>query len=111
MLVVRSDALPQHAAHLAAALKAHFDALAHWQSQPEDAARRTAPRLQLAPEQVRHALRGLRQPDAATVRQWLGPGSPLLERTLALQTVMLKAGLLQQPRELADRFDTRFLPA
>ncbi|WP_374437964.1 ABC transporter substrate-binding protein [Inhella sp.] len=110
VLAVRSDALPQHAGHLAAALKAHFDALAHWQRQPEDAARRTAARLQLAPEQVPHALRGLRQPDAATARRWLSPGSPLLERALALQAVMLKAGLLQQPRELADLFDTRFLP-
>jgi NitT/TauT family transport system substrate-binding protein len=92
-------------------VRAHFSGLAHWRSQPSDAAQRLAPRLELAPEQVPGAFRGLDLPDRQANLELLRDGGQIDATAQLLQRDMLRQGLMLQGRPLSEISDTAALRA
>ncbi len=92
-------------------VRAHFSGLAHWRKQPDDAARRLAPRLELAPEQVPGAFRGLDLPDRQGNLELLRDGGRIDATARLLQRDMLRQGLMLQSHSLSEISDTTALQA
>lgn len=92
-------------------VRAHFSGLAHWRGQPADAARRLAPRLELSPEQVPGAFRGLNLPDRQANLELLRDGGQIDATARLLQRDMLRQGLMLQSRPLSEISDTAALRA
>lgn len=97
---------PQAVRHL---VGAHFSGLAHWRQQPEDAARRLAPRLEISPEQVAGAFRGLALPDRTQNLELLRDGGQIDATARLLQQDMLRQGLMRQSHPLSEISDTTAL--
>jgi NitT/TauT family transport system substrate-binding protein len=97
---------PEAVGHL---VRAHFSGLAHWRQQPEDAARRLAPRLEIAPEQVAGVFRGLELPDRARNLELLRDGGQIDATARLLQQDMLRQGLMRQSQPLSAISDTTAL--
>lgn len=116
VLAVRRERLDTHAAVLRTLVSALLEARQHQVAHPEDAARRMAARLQLAPADVPEVFTGLRIPGLAENRALLAPDGALTTSTAELQRLMLAHGLLprqpgmSQTRLPADLFEPRFLP-
>lgn len=92
-------------------VRAHFSGLAHVSSQPDDAARRLAPRLELAPKQVAGAFRGLELPDRSRNLALLRDGGVIDATARLLQQDMLRQGLMRVSRSLSEISDTTALQA
>lgn len=106
VMVAHAQALrqqPQAVRHL---VNAHFIGLAHWHSQPADAARRMAPRLDVPPEQVPRVFRGLDLPDRQENIQLLRDGGQIDATARLLQADMLRQGLMLQSHPLSAISDT-----
>lgn len=97
---------PEAVGHL---VQAHFSGLAHWRQQPDDAARRLAPRLEVAPDQVAGAFRGLALPDRAQNLALLRDGGQIDATARLLQQDMLRQGLMRQSHPLSAISDTTAL--
>jgi ABC-type nitrate/sulfonate/bicarbonate transport system substrate-binding protein len=95
---------------LSAVVAAHFRALAFIQAQPERASAMMAPRLQLPPDQVPSAFKGLRQPAATESRALLAPDGHLLRQVKTLEGLMLEDGLIGARSDNSAYFETRFHP-
>lgn len=80
---------------------AHFRGLAQWLQRPDDAARRLAPRLELPPEQVASAYRGLELPDRSQNLQLLRDGGQIDATARLLQQDMLRQGLMRESHPLS----------
>ncbi len=101
VLVATPALLDQQSGQVTALLEAWFVALAYLEEQPEDAARRMAPRLRIEPSAVLDSFAGLRLPDLLTnVSMLTGSPAPLRQSALRLSTVMSEHDLLRQPVDL-----------
>jgi NitT/TauT family transport system substrate-binding protein len=109
VLVVRADAVDRQLTALRHLVSAQFEALAAFRQSPEQVAPQLAPRLQLAPANVKAAFRGLKLPDAAQNRAWLQPGGQLQQSAESLMKVMVKQSLLKQAIDLHLLSDARGL--
>lgn len=110
VMVARADAFAAHQTALSAVVAAHFRALAFIQAQPERASAMMAPRLQLPPDQVPSAFKGLRQPAASESRALLAPDGHLLRQVKTLEGLMLEDGLIGARSDNSTYFETRFHP-
>lgn len=106
VLVAQASVLREQASAVRHLVNAHFSGLSHWQTQPEDAARRLAPRLELAPEAVPGAFRGLDLPDRRRNLELLRDGGQIDATARLLQQDMLRLGLLKASRPLSEISDT-----
>lgn len=112
VLALRTSAIESHAEALRHLLAAHFRALDHLRHNPQDAAYRMAQRMNLPPEQVLAAFKGLVLPDLSNNHRLLAGETPsLLSSARGLSTLMLKAGLLPREDTLAGLVSADFLPA
>lgn len=111
VMVVRTSAIEPYQEALRTLVAAHFRALTFIREHPTEAAQLMAPRLQTSPEQMTTAMKGLIQPDAATSKAMLLPGSPLTEQITALQSLMLRNGLISTRPQASTIFEPRFHPA
>lgn len=109
VLAVRADAVERQLSALRRLVSAQFEALAAFQRNPEQVAPQLAPRLQVAPENVNAAFRGLKLPDAAQNRAWLQPGGQLQQSADSLMKMMVKQSLLKQAIDLRQLSDARGL--
>lgn len=100
VLVAHAHVVGERHAELEALQEAWFRALDHLGKHPEEAAKRIAPRVGLAPKAVRAALGGLAFPGPEENRRLLGGG--LMDSAERLQRIMLQAKLLPRPGNLAD---------
>ena len=96
------DAGGEAARHL---VSAHLRGLAHLAEHPQDAAYRMAPRLQLPPDRVLKAFRGLVLPDRDNNRRLLAGPAPAL-----LASARRIAGLFSPGDSLAGLLRPEFLP-
>ena len=107
VLVVRSEIAAAHTQALKALLKGHFRAREYLASQPQDAAKRMAPRLG---ENALAQFTGLRLLDIQENRALLGGNSPRLKSTATeLADLMLRRKLLQRPVSVDRLADPSFL--
>lgn len=111
VMVVRANAIEPYRDALHTLVAAHFKALTFISEHPTEAAQLMAPRLQISPEQMTQAMNGLIQPDAATSKAMLLPSSPLTEQITALQSLMLRNGLISTRPQASTVFEPRFHPA
>lgn len=108
VLVVHADVLRAEQESLRAAVASWFSALDYMQEEPLAAARFTARRLQLSPQEVIASHEGLEFPDAAANRRLLGGE---LQQTLQrLQKTLIDNGLLHHPQPTERLLDTQLLP-
>ena len=109
VLVAHEQVLRRQPAALRHVVSAHFNGLTHWQSQPEDAARRMARRLEVAPEQVAGVFRGLDMPDRQKNLELLRDGGQIDATARLLQQDMLRQGLMRDSHPLSEISDTAAL--
>ena len=111
VMVAHAQALQQQPDAVRHLVDAHFSGLAHWQAHRDDAARRLAPRLELAPEQVPAAFRGLELPDRPRNLELLSDGGQIDATARLLQQDMLRLGLMQHSHPLSEITSTAALRA
>ena len=109
VMVAHAQVVRERPAALQHLVRAHFRGLAHWTRQPNDAARRLAPRLELPPEQVAGAYRGLELPDRPQNLQLLRDGGQIDATARLLQQDMLRQGLMRESHPLSAISDTTAL--
>ncbi len=108
VLVVRSEVATAHTQALKALLKGHFLAREYLASQPQDAAKRMAPRLG---ENPFAQFTGLRLLDLKENRALLtGNPAPLKSTATELADLMLRRKLLQKKVSVEHLTDPAFLP-
>lgn len=111
VLAVHADAAASSGAQIRALIQGYFRAMQHLRTQPAEAAKVLGAQLSLGPDALAQALRGIRLPDLAENRRWLGGATPhLLEASQAVSAVMRASSLLRQAPALADLCDPTFLP-
>lgn len=110
ILVVRSDALKNQTATVQFLIDQWFRAYAQAKKDPQDAAKRVAPRLELSPEAYQKSLAGIHFPTLEENRKLLSQGdSTLLEGARQLIQVMLDRKLLTQPVDPSVLLDDQFV--
>lgn len=98
VLVIRGKLLNSQPSELQTLINGWFRALAYLKNNPQDAARRLAPREGIAPEQFLESLKGLRIPDLQENQRLLGKTDPLLlNGTRLLAKIMEENNLLEKP--------------
>ncbi len=111
VLAIRTDLLTGFRPQLRQAVAAHFRALQHLNTNPQDAAHRMAARLKTTTNEVLTGFRGLHLPSAAENRRYLSGNNPQLVKTArSLLQVMLSAQLLKATDSLKDLADPSCLP-
>ncbi len=110
VLAVQGSVFERQSPAIRRLVAAHFSALALFRREPVRAHLLLAPRLQLPPEQVPSAFRGLLLPDLAENRRLLGAGGLVQQSARSLMTVMQQQGLLAKPLDLQSLVDVRGLP-
>lgn len=109
VFVVRSEIAAAHTKALKELLQGHFRAREYLASQPQDAAKRMAPRLN---GDALAQFSGLKLPDIEANRDLLGGNSPALKITAGeLADLMLQRKLLQKKVSVEHIADPSFLPA
>lgn len=111
-LAVRTDRLNvsyrQAIIHL---IEAHFKGLYHLNTNPQDASYRMAKHLNLPPENVLNAYKGLVLPDLKNNHRLLSGNKPiLLESAYHLNKVLLQTGKINRRDTLNNLIDSSFLP-
>lgn len=112
VLAIRSDVLDRsHEKAIRHLIIAHFRALNHLNTNPQDAAYRIAAHLGLPASQVLSAYKGLALPDIANNYRLLNGATPELHTSAArLSAIMLKGGMLDQPDTLNTLLRADYLP-
>lgn len=110
VMAVRAEAVTLMPDALRMLLRGHFAALDHFKRQPEDAARRMAPRLSLQPEEVAPAFQGLVLPDAAQNERLMAPEGALSRSARQLVRLLMEQGLLATPPSMNQWLAPQFLP-
>ena len=113
VLAVHRDALDwHHSQALCHLLAVHFRALNEFERNPQDAAYRMAPHLNLPPSQVLSAFKGMVLPTLANNDELLkgqGPAS-LRARAQKVWQILQRAGLVSGQESLTDLVDGDYLP-
>ena len=112
VIAVHPSALDaSHSAALSHLVAAHLKALAHINSNPEDAAYRMAARFGMPAEQVMSTFKGLVLPDLDNNHRLLNsPLPPLLKSAAVVAEIMRKAGILHHQADLQDLIRPEYLP-
>lgn len=111
-LAVRTDRLSvsyrQAIMHL---IEAHFKGLYHLNTNPQDASFRMAKHLNLPPEKVLNAYKGLVLPDLKSNHRLLSGNKPVLLQSAGhLNKVLLQTGKINRIDTLNNLIDASFLP-
>ncbi|GAB4258733.1 MAG: ABC transporter substrate-binding protein [Methylomicrobium sp.] len=100
----------RHAHSIRHLIDANFRALEHLSKNPQDAAYRMAPRLNLPPSKVLGTFKGLLLPDRTNNRRLIGSASPvLLDSARELSRFMFESGRLSREDDLNGLIDGRYL--
>jgi NitT/TauT family transport system substrate-binding protein len=110
VLAARAEVCERRGPALQLLLRAHFDALRHFQANPLAAAALMAPRLQVNPAEVPETLQGLVLPDAARNKQLLTQPEGVQAAATRLAQVMLDERLVARRPGLEHWIEPRFLP-
>ncbi len=112
VIAVHPNALDDaHADALHHLVAAHLKALAHINSNPDDAAYRMAAHFGLAADQVMTAFKGLLLPDLDNnYRMLKTTPPPLLQSAAVVAEVIGKAGVLHHPADLHELIRAEYLP-
>lgn len=111
VLAVRETVVSSHQRSLERLLAGYFKARAHLANEPDDAAKRMAARLGIAPAEVLASYSGLHLPDLKENQLALTGNPPLLQRSANnLASLMLEKKLLKTTFPLENLPDGRFLP-
>jgi NitT/TauT family transport system substrate-binding protein len=111
VLAVRTDQLTGFRPQLRQAVAAHFRALQHLKTSPQDAAHRMAARLKTSADEVLAGFRGIHLPSVIENRGYLAGDNPILLKTArSLLQVMQTAQLLKTTDSLKDLADPTCLP-
>jgi NitT/TauT family transport system substrate-binding protein len=109
-LVVRTDAIAKSPDSIQALVNGRFRALDYFEKNPQDAAKRIAPRTKATPEQILAAFKGLTQPNLAQNQKLLDQSDPaLINATRRLVDIMVENKLLPKAIDPATIFDDRFI--
>lgn len=110
VVVTNTDVVARHEKNLAVFTQGWFRALAHLRSDPDDAARRVAPREGLSPAEYLAALEGVRIPGRADNIALLSEGERSLAASLErLAGVMRQTGALAGPIAMPPLLEPRFV--
>lgn len=111
VLLVRADAIEAHRASLKKLVGAYFAAQDYLRQQPDDAAKRMAPRLAVSPQEVLAMFKGLGLPDLSENRRWLAAPAPALHKVATdLAALMRRHDLLQTDVKTDFLAESGFLP-
>lgn len=111
VLAIRTDQLTGFRPQLCQAVAAHFRALQHLKTNPQDAAHRMAARFKTSADEVMAGFRGLNLPSVTENRGYLAGDNPVLVKTArSLLQVMQTAQLLKTTDSLKDMADPTCLP-
>lgn len=111
VLAVPAESLVQQGPAIRTLILAHERALNHLQAQPQDAARRLAPHLQITAQEVLNALQGIHLVNARDNHRWLsGPTPALMLSAQTVSQLMLESRLLRTRPHLASLCAPDFLP-
>lgn len=106
VLVVRKELITSQSKALQALVNGRFRALDYLQKNPQDAARRIAPRTGVTPEQFLDSLKGLRQPNLQENQKLLSKIEPaLLNATQQLSQLMWDHKLLPKAVDTTHLLD------
>ncbi len=111
VLAVKRQALQVSPKTVRSMIAGHFRSLDEFRTSSHSMAQLMMPRLQLTPEELVQAYRGLNLPGIAENYRWLGGSSPLLEEVAVdLIRIMEEARLFTGPISSSGLADARFLP-
>lgn len=106
VLVIRAGVMADQPTAVQALVEGRFRALDYLTKNPQDAARRIAPRTGITPVQFLESLKGLRSPSLADNQRLLGKADPsLLQAAQRLVKVMLANKLLPKAVDPAPLLD------
>lgn len=112
VLVATRRSVTTHSAAWEGLVQAHFRALHHLRTNPQDAVYRIATHQQSTPADVLASLRGVELPDLRTNIGFLQGESPRLQRVASqLSQLMLRQGLLNRNAPTEALCEPRFLAA
>jgi hypothetical protein len=110
VLAVRDEVLKPRAAQVKAAVDGHFATLARYRADPAALAPLLASRLQLPPEQVSQAFRGLDLPTRSTNRSLLAADGEVARGLPALTALLQEKGLIgRSALDTSDLLDPRWV--
>ncbi|MCU0543106.1 MAG: ABC transporter substrate-binding protein [Oscillatoriaceae cyanobacterium Prado104] len=110
VLILRDDVINKHPKTVQALVDGRFRALDYLTKNPQDAAKRIAPRTGVTPEQFLESLKGLRSPNLPENKKLLGKTDPsLLKGVTRLSQLMLDNKLLQKAVDPAPLLDARLV--
>jgi NitT/TauT family transport system substrate-binding protein len=111
VLVVREDAIAQHADQIKTLLQAHFKALQYFKLHPRETAIAVAAHLGVTPAQVPEAFNGIKLPDCVENQQALTGAPSTIESTAtSLAQLMLRHKLLAKEVSVAHIALPDFIP-
>lgn len=111
-LVVREEAIASHSQAIQTLVTEYFRALDYLQKNPQDAARRIAPRTGVTPEQILYAFKGMHQPNLQENRKLLDQTDPSLVKGMKrLVQVMVGNKLMPKAIDPQTILDDRFVKA
>lgn len=112
VIAVHPNALDEaHSDALHHLVAAHLKALAHINSNPDDAAYRMAAHFGMPAEQVMTTFKGLLLPDLDNNYRLMSSNPPpLLKSAAVIAEVISQAGVLQKPADLRDIIRAEYLP-
>lgn len=111
LLVVRQDREKQHINALKMLIKAHFQALKLWQTNPADTAYLLADIMATPFDDVKKSFYGINLPDISyNVHYLSAPADELNQSVRDISSIMLPEGLIKHPVENGLRFIADYLP-
>lgn len=109
-LVVKEEAIANSEKTIQTLVNGRFRALDYLEKNPQDAARRIAPRTKVTPEQILNAFKGLRQPNLAENQKLLDQSDPsLINGMRKLVDIMVANKLLPKAIDPATILDDHFI--
>ncbi|NJN48809.1 MAG: ABC transporter substrate-binding protein [Alkalinema sp. RL_2_19] len=110
VLVVHDQVIRKRPEVLQEIVKGHFEAIAYMAQNPQDAAKRIAPREGVTPQQFLESLTGIKIPSIAENREILGRrDSESQRRVQRVSDFMRQANLQRSPISLSSLFDDQFV--
>lgn len=111
VLAVRTEILKTHKTAIKHLISSHFQALEHFNKNPQDAMYRMAKRLKVKPEKVLSNYKGLLMPNLRrNIELLTHPELELSTTTQLLSETMVKFNVLNQVTHTPDLFVADFLP-